>query len=166
MARLQSDATVTLSVLERLIDHQPENSAEAPLSRAQSVRELRKAVRRDLEWLLNTRRNVDDPGDTLSELSNSLYVFGLPDFSSFSVSSPADQARLHRDILAAIKLFEPRLTNVRVIPIEDTSTGMQRVRLRIDAMLVMDPAPEPISFDTLIELRSGVCRLTGDANAR
>jgi type VI secretion system protein ImpF len=166
MARLQSDATVTLSVLDRLIDRQPDNSAEAPLSRAQSVRELRKSVRRDLEWLLNTRRNVENPGETLPQSSNSVYVFGLPDFSSFSVSSPADQARLHRDILAAIKLFEPRLTNVRLVPMEDTSAGMQRVRLRIEAMLKMDPAPEPISFDTLIELRSGVCRLTGDANAR
>jgi hypothetical protein len=32
-------------------------------------------------------------------------------------------------------------------------------------MLLMDPAPEPVSFDTFIELKSGVCRLSGGANA-
>lgn len=166
MHRTQGDVTVTLSVLDRLLDREPGNSTEAPLSRAQSIRMLKSAVRRDLEWLMNTRCNAQNPEESLKELGHSLYLYGLPDFSSYSMASPADQARLLRQILAAIKLFEPRLGNVRIVPLEDTTSGLQRVRLRIDAMLLMDPAPEPISFDTFIELRSGVCRLTGDANAR
>lgn len=166
MARTQSDVTVTLSVLDRLIDREPGNSAEATLSRAESVRQLKRAVRRDLEWLLNTRCNVWNPEDSLKEVSRSLYVYGLPDFSTYSVSSPDDQAKLLRQILSAIKFFEPRLGNVRIVPLEEDEVGIQRVRLRIDAMLLMEPAPEPVSFDTLIELRSGVCRLTGDADAR
>jgi predicted component of type VI protein secretion system len=40
------------------------------------------------------------------------------------------------------------------------------VRLRIEAMLRMDPAPEPVSFDTVIELKSGNCRLMGGEDAR
>ena len=166
MARTSSDTTVTLSVLDRLIDREPGNSAEAPPSRAQSVRDLKKAVRRDLEWLMNTRCHFRVPEEWHDELSHSLYVYGLPDFSNYSIASPADQARLLREILAAIKLFEPRLSNVRLVPLDETVTGLQQVRLRIDAMLLMEPAPEPVSFDTFIELRSGICRLTGDANAR
>lgn len=165
MHRIQGDVTVTLSVLDRLLDLEPSNATEAPLSRAQSVRLLKSAVLRDLEWLMNTRCNVQSD-ESLREVGHSLYVYGLPDFSSYSMASPADQARLLRQILAAIKQFEPRLGNVRIVPLEDTAVGLQRVRLRIDAMLLMDPAPEPVSFDTFIELRSGVCRLTGDANAR
>jgi len=166
MPRSQGDTTVVLSVLDRLIDREPGNTAEAPLSRAQSVRILKSAVRRDLEWLMNTRCNLTDPGESLREVSRSLYLFGLPDFSTYSMSSPGDHARLLRQIVVAIKLFEPRLGNVRIVPLENTVIGLQRLRLRIDAMLLMDPAPEPVSFDAFIELRSGVCRLTGDADAR
>jgi len=166
MSRTSSDATVTLSVLDRLIDREPGNSAEAPLSRAQSVRILKNAVRRDLEWLMNTRCVVQNPEESLSEVGRSLYIYGLPDFSNYSVASTSDQARLLREILTAIKLFEPRLGNVRVVPLDDAFSSLKQVRLRIDAMLLIEPAPEPISFDTFIELRSGFCRLTGDADAR
>ncbi len=166
MSRTQGDITVTLSVLDRLIDQEPNSQVEAPLSRAQSVRLLKSAARRDLEWLLNTRRNFQEPDESLKEVNRSLYVYGLPDFSTYTMASPADQTKLLRHLLAAIKLFEPRLANVRIVPLENPTVGLQRFRLRIEAMLLMDPTPEPVSFDTVIELRSGVCRLTGDANAR
>jgi type VI secretion system protein ImpF len=166
MSRTQGDVTVTLSVLDRLIDQEPNSQVEAPLSRAQSVRVLKNAIRRDLEWLLNTRRNFQEPDESMNEVNHSLYVYGLPDFSAYTMASSADQSKLLRHLAATIKLFEPRLANVRVVPSESSSSGLQRVRLRIEAMLMMDPTPEPVSFDTVIELRSGVCRLTGDANAR
>ena len=166
MPRSTVDVTVTLSVLDRLIDREPGNTAEAPVSRAESVRRLKRAVRRDLEWLLNTRCNVPDPEESLKEVSRSLYMFGLPDFTTYSIYSPDDQAKLLRQVFSAIKLFEPRLGNVRIVPLESGAPGLQQVRLRIDAMLRTDPAPEPVSFDTLIELRSGICHLTGDADAR
>src|ERR1017187_10982252 len=105
MARSPGDVTVTLSVLDRLIDREPSNSAEAHPSRAESVRQLKRGVLRDLEWLLNTRCNVPDPGESMQEVSRSLPVYGLPDFSSYSMSSPDDQDRLLRRITAAIKLF-------------------------------------------------------------
>lgn len=160
-----SDVTVTLSVLDRLVDREPGSRVEAPLSRAQSVRLLKAAVRRDLEWLLNTRRNFQEVDESLAETSHSLYAFGLPDFSTYTMASAADQAKLLRQLLAAIKLFEPRLANVRLVPMEEPSEGIQRARLRIEAMLLMDPNPEPVSFDTVIELRSGNCQLMGNPDA-
>lgn len=165
MSRAQGEVTVTLSVLDRLIDLEPNSLVEAPPSRAQSVRMLKSAARRDLEWLLNTR-SFRDPDVSLKETNRSLYVYGLPDFSTYTMASAADQTKLLRHLLAAIKLFEPRLANVRIVPLENPTVGVQRFRLRIEGMLLMDPAPEPVSFDTLIELRSGACRITGDANAR
>jgi type VI secretion system protein ImpF len=166
MARTQGDVTVTLSVLDRLLDDEPNSSVEAPLSRSESVRRLKKWVRRDLEWLLNTRRNFQEPDESLKEINRSVYVYGLPDFSTYTMASSADQTKLLRHLLTAIKLFEPRLANVRIVPLENPTVGLQRFRLRIEGMLLMDPAPEPVSFDALIELRSGICRVTGDANAR
>ena len=166
MARGAGETTITISVLDRLIDAEPENRMENPLSRAQSVRLLKNSVRRDLEWLLNTRRIADPPDEGMKEVNRSAYTYGLPDLSSISVGSAGDRNRLVRQILATINLFEPRLANVRLVLIETPDSAKKDVRLRIEAMLRMDPVPEPISFDTVIELKSGNCHLSGGDDAR
>jgi type VI secretion system protein ImpF len=165
MARSQGDVVITLPVLDRLIDLEPKNAFEVPLSRAQSARVLKSAVRRDLEWLLNTRRVAELPDESLKELNLSLYLYGLPDFSTHSISLSSDQAKLIRQLTATIKLFEPRLANVRVIPIATEETGLKDLKLRIEGMLLMDPTPEPVYFDTLIETKSGTCRMIGGNDA-
>lgn len=164
MARGQGDVTVTLSVLDRLIDREPMTQVEAPLSRAQSIRAMRNAVRRDLEWLLNSKSVAFEPDEALKELNRSVFVYGLPDFSAYAAATAADQAKLLREILATIKLFEPRLADVRIIPVEMPGSGLKEFKLRIEALLRMDPSPEPVSFDTVLELKSGVCRISGGAN--
>jgi type VI secretion system protein ImpF len=166
MPRGLGETTITISALDRLIDHEPENRMENPLSRAQSVRLLKSSVRRDLEWLLNTRRIAEPPDQGLKELNKSVYVFGLPDLSTLTMANAADKNRLVRQILGTINLFEPRLTNVRLVVVETPDAGKKDVRLRIEAMLRMDPVPEPITFDTVIELKSGSCHLTGGDDAR
>jgi type VI secretion system protein ImpF len=165
MARAHGDVTVTLSVLDRLIDREPKSQVEAPPSAAQSVRMNKRAVHRDLGWLLNTRRIPDGPPEALVEVNRSVYVYGLQDFSSYVMGSASDRAKLIRQLVAAIRLFEPRLANVQILPVESDSVGLQELRFRIEAMLLMDPTPEPISFDTVIELKSSVCRLTGISDA-
>jgi type VI secretion system protein ImpF len=166
MPRELGETTITISVLDRLIDQEPGNRLENPLSRAQSVRILKTAVRRDLEWLLNTRRIADPPDEGLKEVNRSVYVYGLPDLSSFSAAQAGDRNRLMRQIAATISLFEPRLANVRVLFVETPDAGKKDVRLRIEAMLRMDPVPEPIFFDTVIDLKSGNCQLIGGDHAR
>ena len=165
MARSPGDIIVTLSVLDRLIDREPDTRVEAPLSRSQSVRLLKAAVQRDLEWLLNTRRIFEEPDESMKEVNRSLYLYGLPDFSTYTMASTSDKTKLLRELLAAVKLFEPRLANVRLVPLDASEAGLQQYRLRIEGMLLMDPSPEPVAFDTVIELKSGVCRLAGGANA-
>jgi type VI secretion system protein ImpF len=129
------------------------------------VRILRSGVRRDLEWLLNTRRNPDDPGAALVETENSLYNYGLPDFSAYSIASMKDQSKLVRVLQAAVKVFEPRLANIRVVPIEINPKGLRTLRIRIEGLLLMDPAPEHISFDTTLQLTTGDFSIKDDPNA-
>ena len=157
---------VKLSVLDRLIDREPQNRQDAPVSRSLSVHLLKNAVRRDLEWLLNTRRIALELDDSLKEVNRSVYTFGLPDFSKYSMGSAADQAKLIRQLTATVKIFEPRLSSVKIV-LNDAPTpvGLQEVRLRIEAILLTDPTPEPVSFDTVIELRSGTCTVGGDSSA-
>ncbi len=69
------ESPVSLSVLDRLIDREPERKLEMPLTRAQSLRELKAAVRRDLEWLLNTRRTILPVSEALKEVQHSLFIF-------------------------------------------------------------------------------------------
>jgi type VI secretion system protein ImpF len=164
--RMQPNSAVTLSVLDRLTDNDPRSpTAEAPLSRAESVRALKSGVRRDLEWLLNTRRNPDDPGASRAETENSLYNYGLPDFSTYSIASPKDQSRLVKALQAAVKTFEPRLANVRILPVEVSSTGLRTLRIRIEGLLLMDPAPELISFDTTLQLTTGDFQIKDNSDA-
>jgi type VI secretion system protein ImpF len=166
MVRGLGETTITISALDRLIDNEPDNHMENPLSRSQSVRLLKNAVRRDLEWLLNSRRIAEPPDEGLKELNRSTYVYGLPDLSALTMASTADKNRLVRQILSTINLFEPRLMNVRLVMVETPDAGKKDVRLRIEAMLRMDPVPEPVSFDTVIELKSGNCHLSGGEDAR
>jgi len=166
MARSLGETTITNSVLDRLIDLEPESRLETALSRAQSVRLLRGAVRRDLEWLLNTRRIADIPEDGPLQTNRSMLVFGLPDLSTLSMATAADRSMLTRQVTASIAIFEPRLTGVRVTLAESSDAARKDVRMRIEAMLRMDPVPEPISFDTVLELKTGNCRVSGGDDAR
>jgi type VI secretion system protein ImpF len=157
MARSSSNsaANVTLSTLDRLIDTEPGIPMEAAPTRSQSVRQLKDAVRRDLEWLLNTRRIAVPPDESLKELNRSLYVYGLPDFTAYRLSSPRDQARLIRYLQSTVKLFEPRMANVRVQPLESGTPYRSMLRFRIEGLLQMEPVPEQVSFDTVLELTNG-----------
>jgi type VI secretion system protein ImpF len=166
MARSLGETTITVSVLDRLIDLEPGTQVESSLSRAQSVRLLKSAVRRDLEWLLNTRRICEPPDEGLKETNRSAYIYGLPDMSSLTMAASADRGKLTRQILTTINMFEPRLANVRLVLVETPDAAKKDVHLRVEAMLRMDPVPEPITFDTVIELKSGNCRLTGGDDAR
>ena len=155
MARSAPESAVTLSVLDRLIDQDPRNSHEVPLTRAQSLRTFKEALRRDLEWLLNTRRVAIPPDETLKEVNKSTYIFGLPDFTGYHLSAPQDQTRLLRYIQSALKVFEPRLANVRVLPSEAGLISARTMRLRIEGLMLVDPSPEHVSFDTVLQLTSG-----------
>lgn len=161
MSRFDNEVRVTLSVLDRLIDYEPEVSREAPASRTKNLRLLKQAVRRDLEWLLNTRQTPDLPAG-LQEVLSSVYAYGIPDFSNLSSRNPGDHLRLKRALEFAVESFEPRLEDV-VVHVDTTESVFRTLRFRIDARLRVDPAPEPVTFDTTFQLGSGEFRVKGEA---
>ena len=68
MAEIRTDQLLLPSVLDRLIDQDPQVRQEAARGRSQLLKEMKLAVRRDLENLLNTRvRCVPWPAE-LTEL--------------------------------------------------------------------------------------------------
>ena len=57
-------------------------------------------------------------------------------------------------IAACLRTYEPRLIDVHVT-LEGSDTEDRRLRFHIEGNLRLDPAPEEISFDTVLELSSG-----------
>ena len=154
MARSEKEIRVTPSVLDRLIDFDPKSSQDAPKSLSNSLQELKLSVRRDLEWILNTRCYIDDIDEGLEEVRKSVIVFGLPDFTGISAKSHVEQKRLSKAVETAIKNFEPRFIDLK-ITLEPISNVDRLLRFRIEASLDIDPTPEPIAFDTVLQIGSG-----------
>lgn len=165
MARRETEETVTQSVLERLIDHDPAAKTDPPQTRSQSVRQLKASLRRDLEWLLNTRQIAGGIPEGFPELDGSLYGYGLPDVTHLSGTSVRDRNRLLRMLESTITSYEPRLSGVKVNLVESGSNSGRQLRFQIEALLLMDPVPELISFDTILELSSGEYQVKGEQNA-
>ncbi|NNE68369.1 MAG: type VI secretion system baseplate subunit TssE [Pyrinomonadaceae bacterium] len=154
MSRKDNETRVTASVLDRLLDFEPRQKNEAPKSKSRSVAELKQSVKRDLEWLLNSRSYPGGTEGRSGEIKKSVVAYGLPDFTGMSVRNRHDMDKLRKAVEQAIKQFEPRFLDVKLIV--DTPDNKDRmVRFRIEAFLNMEPVPEPVTFDTILELGSG-----------
>ncbi|HLJ13776.1 MAG TPA: type VI secretion system baseplate subunit TssE [Bryobacteraceae bacterium] len=165
MTKPESESTVTQSLVDRLIDKEPQSNSDAYVTRPQSVRQLKANLRRDLEWLLNSRQNPDAVSEGFPDLSRSLYNYGLPDFSALSLNSPKDRNWLLRYLATTVETFEPRLREVRVSLLETPNSTARVLRFQIEALLMMDPAPEQVSFDTVLQLTSGEYQIRGERSA-
>jgi type VI secretion system protein ImpF len=129
------------SILDRLLDDEPEVAREPLHQRFQGVRQLQRAVTRDLEALLNTRQEqLAALPAACSEVQRSLLTYGLPDFTAWGLLSSADRQRLRRTLEQVT--LEPPHEYERV------------VRFRIEALLRVEPAPEPVSFDAVLQLHT------------
>jgi type VI secretion system protein ImpF len=155
MATQRLERSIQQGLLDRLIDYEPLNRVEAPLTRAESLRQLRAAVRRDLEFLLNTTRMPIPVPESCKEARKSVLFYGLPDVNSIALSTSGEEHKLLRSLEASINLFEPRLTRVRVTSKEQFQKGRQSITFHVEALLMLDPAPERIAFDTVLEISKG-----------
>lgn len=145
---------ITPSVMDRLLDFDPKSTTEAPKTRTSGIRELKQSVRRDLEWLLNTRRYPGEIDTRLEEIHKSVVTYGLPDFTGASTSSLPEQRRLTEALEKALKAFEPRFINLKVT-LEPEAGTERLLRFKIEANLDIEPTPEPIVFDTVLQIGSG-----------
>jgi type VI secretion system protein ImpF len=108
-------------------------------------------VHRDLEALLNARRPWRSVPDTTPALRLSPLGYGMPDFTAGAFNERRQREALRLEVEETIRQFEPRLTQVQVQLADDGDLLRATLRLRIDALLRMDPAPEPIVFDTVVD---------------
>lgn len=152
--------SITLPLLDRLTDEDPKRGEEVALSRSKSLAALKIAVRRDLEWLLNTRRaeRALPPN-----VSRSVFTYGLPEHSSGTEDRSQVFQELARRMETAIAIFEPRLAGVKVTLSPHQDATIRRIDLVIEGLLRIDPSPEHVSFDTSLELTNGEYLVKGEA---
>lgn len=150
-ARTRAPRPARVPLLDRLIDAEPDRVADTPPSAAETVELLRRSVHRDLEALLNARRPWRSVPDATPALRLSPLAYGIPDFTAGAFNDRRQREALRAEVEEAIRRFEPRLTQVQVQLADDGDLLRATLRLRIDAMLRVDPAPEPIVFDTVVD---------------
>lgn len=154
MSRIDNEVKLLPSLLDRLLDFEPELSQESPKTRLRSLREIKQSLKRDLEWLLNTRCHLPELDERIEELRKSVLAYGMPDFTGVSIKSSVEQYRLTKALENAVRLFEPRLSNLKVT-LEPFSEVDKVLKFRLEALLKVEPTPEPIAFDTVLQPGNG-----------
>ena len=164
MARIDIDQPLLPSIVDRLLDANPEASRDPPTSRGQNLAEMRRAVRRDLEALLNTRqRCVSWPSD-LRELDHSLLSYGVRDFATLSLGTGDARQAFCRGVEEVIRRNEPRFVSVSVAMLENSDAVDRTMRFRIEALMYADPAPEAIVFDSFVDPAAREIKLAESGN--
>jgi type VI secretion system protein ImpF len=146
--------TIRLSVLDRLIDNEPEVSTEVPLDDNQALRITQAAVRRDLENLLNTRYRCIAWPPELKELDDSLINYGIPDFTASGLNAAQDSDILIKAIRLSISLFEPRLTDLRIERVQDDYVD-RTFRFSIEGTLLIEDKTLRVRFNSSLESETG-----------
>jgi type VI secretion system protein ImpF len=142
---------VQAPLLDRLIDEAPDQTRDPSISVADTMAALRQSVRRDLEALLNARRRWRSWEKSLSELPTSPIGYGIPDFASGAFNDARRREELRLEIEDTIRRFEPRFLSVRVHLVDAGERLENTLRLRIDVVMHADPAPESVTFDTVVD---------------
>src|SRR5215212_960471 len=139
------------SILDRLNDP---NSSGTDARRGYGLQQMLEIIRRDLEDLLNTRRSSVDIPPELTRVNESISVFGMPDLTTFAVTTEQHRDDMSVRLEKIIAKHEPRLRDVRVHLSELAEGNRPSIRCRIEGRLALDPAPE-VSFDTIMEPLTG-----------
>jgi type VI secretion system protein ImpF len=149
-------------LLEEAYGDELQRVRKTPVSSV-TFREMRKSMSRDIEQLLNTRRELHEGvNSAYKEVAGSLLMYGLPDFTSLSLMNSQHRKQIRRVVEEALGKFEPRLKSVRV-SLEAQDKFDPTLRFRIDALLRTDTASEPVTFDAMLQLTTSQYSIRSDA---
>lgn len=140
----------TPGLFDRLMDTHARATPSGTLLRL-SLDEMKDAVVRDLEDLLNTRSVIAQSFlKKYPECGKSIVAYGLNDFAGLSLSSTNDRAYICRCLEHAINRHEPRLSNVRV-SLDIREGAINCLTFAIAALLRLNSAQEPVNFDAVLQ---------------
>ena len=160
MARIDKKKKLRPSILDRLLDDEPDKPTELDTGKHQRLKELRNSVRRDLEKLLNTRYRVVSPPAEFEQLENSLLNYGLPDLATVNIIDQEQKRSFTRKLESILRNYEPRFKSVSVAFQDNSDKTDRTLRFRINAVLYADPSPEAVVFDSVLDSVSRTVSVT------
>ena len=149
MARPKSEILVTQSLIDRLTDRE-----QWPETRSASINMYRESLKRDLEWLLNTRQPVMPELEAYPATAASVLNFGFPDIRSFDGGAGKEQNSLLLALERCIRTFEPRIAQPHVFLTRSDPLN-RHLRFHIEGRISYEDMDEEIKFDSVLELISG-----------
>jgi type VI secretion system protein ImpF len=170
VAELNSRDRLQPSLLDRLLDHEPQQRKETAEARVLTRQELRAAVLRDLSWLFNAVRLEPDEQSNRSEdlqtwrgmdeARRSVINFGMPAYSGVTLSS-MDAQVIERNVRDAIRTFEPRIdpqtlhVDVRL----EGESAHNTLQLVIRGKLWSQPVPLELLLAADLDVETGHTRV-------
>lgn len=162
MAELTTRERLQPSLLDRLTDDAPGERLESRDKRVMSMRQLRGAVLRDLEWLLNAGcRPVADEIYDFPLVAKSVVNFGMPDMAGLAAAG-ITQTSVEKLVENAILNYEPRIisSTLRVAAIAgEGAESDSHVGFQISGELCPLPMPEALYVKTSVDLDTGRCEV-------
>ena len=151
MNERQDRKPVLLSVMDRLLDDDPDRTKELPPGTTELHRKIREAIRRDVESFFNTRKRCVPIPEGYRELSGSLLDYGVPDLIGRNLSSANRRRQFLRELESLLRAHDRRFKSVKITATGDAKGDDRALRFRIDVLMHAEPAPETIIFDSRIE---------------
>ena len=149
MARIKAEVLVTQSLMDRLSD-----TGDWPATRFASMRMYRETLKREVEWLLNTRQSPIERLDEYAQASSSVINYGLPDIHSFTGAAGREHDALTLALLKTLRAFEPRIRDPQVFLVRSDTTN-RSLRFHVEGRISFENMEEEIKFDTVLELIRG-----------
>lgn len=147
------------SLLDRLIDHEPDKTHESNKTQQQQLSDFYISIHRDLENLLNTR-NLNLFDDTnCKNLNFSILNYGLPDLFNHP-HSLNDQTEFVRKLRNIIETFEPRIKNIELSIVHNDDLTEKILRFRITGWLHIEPTPALITLNSTLNPENYFFQLT------
>ena len=145
------DVRVLPSVLDRLLDDDPDQVREPVPSVGKLRQILRDAIRRDVESFFNTRRRCTEVPEAFENVAGTIIDYGVPDLVGRNFASLTRRRKFLREIEELLRAAEPRFQSVHVLASSDDSPHDRTLSFRIEAVMYAEPAPEKIAMDSELE---------------
>ncbi len=151
MADFDDRRPVLQSLLDRLIDDDPDKEQEVPLSGKKLERLVRDALRRDVQSFLNTRRRCIPMPESLEDAKGTVADYGIPDFVGHTLSTERRRKKFVQMIETHLREHEPRFKSVDLTLIDGVDVSTRSLQFRIEAEVYAEPAPESLVMDSRVE---------------
>ena len=87
----------------------------------------------------------------LDQLDTSILNYGIMDLCTANLSTEQQRAAVVEEIGRMIRLYEPRLSDMRIHALANADPSDRSLRLRIEARIYVENEVEPIIFNTVVD---------------